>query len=205
MCVRALNRNWADAKRERDVCACWTETEQTDGERKRCVHVLGKQDLARQYQRFSEGAFTPDANDANKSRYSREVGRLNILSLLASFARKKIAPFAREICAIHAWNSLHNRCECASWEGLLPGSSSLVAKCIPVFVKVRRCIYSSGYPHTTTITLSSIFVLDFLPPLVMTSLLEQAPDWLTRREYPPKFRFFNSRHSRLVWTHLETK
>ncbi len=29
-----------------------------------------------------KGAFTPDANDANKSRYSREVGRLNILSLL---------------------------------------------------------------------------------------------------------------------------
>ncbi len=27
---------------------------------------------------------------------------------------------------------------------------------------------------------------------VITSLLEQAPDWLTRREYPPKFRFFNS-------------
>ncbi len=35
-----------------------------------------------------EGAFTPDANDANKSRYSGEVGRLNILSLLASFARE---------------------------------------------------------------------------------------------------------------------
>ncbi len=29
----------------------------------------------------------------------------------------------------------------------------------------------------------------------MTSLLEQAPDWLTRREYPPKFRFFNSRQT----------
>ncbi len=129
----------------------------------------------------SKGAFTPDANGANKSRYSREVGGLKILSLLASFAR--------EIRAIRAWNSLHNRREFASWEGLLPGSSSLVAKCIPVFVKVRRCIYSSGYPHTTTITLSSIVVSDFLPPLVMTSLLEQAPDWLTRREYPPKFRF----------------
>ncbi len=35
-----------------------------------------------------EGAFTPDANEANKSRYSRIVGRLNILSLLASFARE---------------------------------------------------------------------------------------------------------------------
>ncbi len=68
-------------------------------------------------------------------------------------------------------------------------------KCIPVFVKVGRCMYSSGYPHTTTITLSSIVVSDFLPPLVMTSLPEQAPDWLTRREYPPKFRFFNSRDS----------
>ncbi len=124
----------------------------------------------------------------NKSRYSPVVGRLNILSLRASFAC--------EIHAICAWNSLHNRREYASWEGLLPGSSSLIAKCIPVFVKVRRCIYSSGYPHTTTITLSSIVVSDFLPRLVMTSLLEQAPDWLTRREYLAKFRFFNSRYSR---------
>ncbi len=33
----------------------------------------------------TEGAFTPDAN---KSRYSREVGRLNILSLFASFVRE---------------------------------------------------------------------------------------------------------------------
>ncbi len=32
----------------------------------------------------TEGAFTPDVNEANKSRYSRVVGRLNILSLLAS-------------------------------------------------------------------------------------------------------------------------
>ncbi len=37
-----------------------------------------------------KGAFTPDANEANKPCYSRVVGRLNILSLLASFAR--IAP-----------------------------------------------------------------------------------------------------------------
>ncbi len=102
---------------------------------------------------------------------------------------------------IRARNSLHSRVkfttqrEYTSWEGLLPGSSSLLAKCIPVFVRVRRCIYSSGYPHTTTITLSSIVVSDFLPPLVMTSLLEQAPDWLTRCEYPPKFRFFNSRQT----------
>ncbi len=95
-----------------------------------------------------------------------------------------------------SWNSLHNRCEFASWEGLLPGSSSLVAKCIPVFVKVGRCIYSFGYPHTTTITLSSIVVSDFLPPLVMMSLLEQAPDWLSRCEYLPMFWFFNSRDSR---------
>ncbi len=34
------------------------------------------------------------------------------------------------------------------------------------------------------------------PPLVITSLLEQAPDWLTRREYTPKFRFFNLRGSK---------
>ncbi len=36
----------------------------------------------------AQGAFTPDANDANKSRYLREVERLNILSLLAPFARE---------------------------------------------------------------------------------------------------------------------
>ncbi len=48
---------------------------------------------------MSKGAFTPDANEANKSRHSRIVGRLNILSLVASFAR--------EIRFIRAWNSLH--------------------------------------------------------------------------------------------------
>ncbi len=92
--------------------------------------------------------------------------------------RVKFTLFTREIRFIHVWNWLHNRREYASWEGLLPGSSRLVAKCIPVFVKVRRCICS--------------FILHW-PPLVMTSLLEQAPDWLMRREYPPKFRFLNSR------------
>ncbi len=66
----------------------------------------------------SKGAFTPDVNDANKSRYSREVGRLNILSLLASFAR--------EIRFIRAWNSLHNRREFTSWEGLLQAAPVLL-------------------------------------------------------------------------------
>ncbi len=56
---------------------------------------------------WPKGAFTPES-----IRYSREVGRLNILSLLA--------PFAWEI---RAWNSLHNRREFASWEGLLLASS----------------------------------------------------------------------------------
>ncbi len=50
------------------------------------------------------------------------------------------------------------------------------------------------------INLSSIVVWDFLPPLVITSLLEQAPDWLTRREYPPKFRFFILRESRVKYS-----
>ncbi len=75
----------------------------------------------------SKGAFTPDANEAN-----------NILSLLASFAH--------EIRFIRAWNSLHNRREFASWEGLLPGSSSLVAKCMPGFVKVRSSIVQLRLP-----------------------------------------------------------
>ncbi len=93
-----------------------------------------------------EGAFTPDANKLNKLRYSRVVGRLNILSFLTSFAR--------EIRFISAWNLLHSRVKFTTQQ-------------------------------------SSIVVLDFLPPLVITSLLEQAPDWLTQREYPPKLRFFN--------------
>ncbi len=38
--------------------------------------------------RISKGAFTPDANESNKLRYLRVVGRLNILSLLTSFARE---------------------------------------------------------------------------------------------------------------------
>ncbi len=146
---------------------------------RKCKSALNQTDLC-----HTKGAFTPDANDANKLRYLRVVGRLNILSLIT-----------REIRFIRAWNSLQTRHQYASWEGLLPGSSSLVAIFFPVFVKVLRCIYSSGYSHTTTITLSSIVVSDFLPPLIMTSLLEQAPDWLMRREYPPKFWFFNSRDS----------
>ncbi len=56
-----------------------------------------------------EGAFTPDAN---KSCYSHEVGRLNILNLLAR---------ARQ---------LQSRC-----------------KCIPVFVKVRRIVYTAPGTH----------------------------------------------------------
>ncbi len=91
----------------------------------------------------AKGAFTPDANQANKSRYSHVVGRVNILPWTASFARE---------------NSLDNRREFASWEGILPGSFSVVAKWL----------------------------------FVIMSLLEQAPDLLTWREYPPKFRFFNS-------------
>ncbi len=54
-----------------------------------------------------KGAFTPDVNEANKSRYSHVVGRLNILSLLASFAC--------EIRFIRVWNSLHSRVKYASF------------------------------------------------------------------------------------------
>ncbi len=124
----------------------------------------------------SKGAFTPDANEANKSCYSRVVGRLNILSLLASFSwenplhsRVKYSSFAREIHYTTDRNMRHG--------GASAGSSSLVAKFIPVFVKVWSSIVQLRVPHTTTINLSSIVVSDFLPPLVITSLLEQAPDW----------------------------
>ncbi len=48
----------------------------------------------------------------------------------------KFASFAREIRFIHAWNSLHNRCEFVSWEGLLPGSSSLEVRSSMVQLQV---------------------------------------------------------------------
>ncbi len=60
---------------------------------RKCKSALNQTDL-----RHTKGAFTPDAN---KSRYSRVVGRLNILSLLASFAW--------EIRFIRTWNSRHSR------------------------------------------------------------------------------------------------
>ncbi len=47
---------------------------------------------------------------------------------------------------IRAFYSLHNRRKFASWEGLLPGSSSLLAECIPVFVKVRSSIVQLRVP-----------------------------------------------------------
>ncbi len=75
-----------------------------------------------------------DAKEVNKSRYSGVVGCLNILCLLASFAR--------EIHYTTDANSRHGRGFCSS--------SSLVAKCIPVFVKVRSSIVQlrvSTYNH----------------------------------------------------------
>ncbi len=56
-------------------------------------------------------AFTPDATCANKARYSRVVGRLNILNLLASFAR--------EIFIICAWNLHHSRVKFTSQQMLI--------------------------------------------------------------------------------------
>ena len=82
---------------------------------------------------YSYRGFTP-AFEASDSCLPRLVCRLNILSLLASFAR--------EILVIETFTR-----KFASWEGLL---------------RLRS-----------------------LP--VITSLLEQAPDWLTRRVFPPKF------------------
>ncbi len=66
------------------------------------------------------------------------VGRLNI-----EFTR-----------FIRTWNSLHSRMKFTTQQtrirvmggGLLPGSSSLIAKCIPVFVKVRSSIVQLWVP-----------------------------------------------------------
>ncbi len=75
--------------------------------------------------RNSKGAFTPDANDANKLRYSREVGHLNILSLLAPFTReihyKTDAKFASWGGRADALLWLYTRivCRCKSYAILL--------------------------------------------------------------------------------------
>ncbi len=113
-------------------------------------------------------------NDANKSRYSCEVGCLNILSLLASFAR--------EIHYTKDANMRHGRGFCRQLESRCK-MYSCFCKSTKMYIQLRVPTYNHNY-FTTITTMSSIVVSDFLPPLVMTSLLEQAPDWLTRREYP---------------------
>ncbi len=62
-------------------------------------------------------AFTPDATCANKSRYSRVVGRLNILSLLASFAREIL--FTTDVNSRHGrgfCRRLQSRCDMADMD-----------------------------------------------------------------------------------------
>ncbi len=119
-------------------------------------------------------------NEANKSRYSRVVGRLNILSLHASFTRE--IHYTTDTNTRHGGTSarqLQSRCKIFF----------CFCKSTKMYIQLRVHTYNQ-------INLSSIVVWDFLPPLVITSQLEQAPDWLTRREYPPKFRFFNSHNLR---------
>ncbi len=75
-------------------------------------------------------------NEANTLRYSRVVGCLNILSLLASFERE-----------IHYTTDVNS---CHGGGGASAGSSSLIVKVIPVFVKVRSSIVQlrvSTYNH----------------------------------------------------------
>ncbi len=62
-------------------------------------------------------AFTPDATCADKSRYSCVVGRLNILSLLASFARE--IHFTTDANSHHGGASarrLQSRCKMADMD-----------------------------------------------------------------------------------------
>ncbi len=99
-------------------------------------------------------AFTPDATCANKSCYSRVVGRLNILSLLASFARDMGGASAGE---------------------RLQSSKILF---IPVSVKVWRCIVQLRGPHTAMIILSSIVVSDSLRSLHPNHVTTRASSWL---------------------------
>ncbi len=78
-----------------------TKSVEFSGESQKLVHIW------QIFPWLSKGAFTPDANKANKSCYSRVVGRVKILSLLASFTR--------EIHLIRAWNALHSRVKFASF------------------------------------------------------------------------------------------
>ncbi len=156
------------------------------------------------------------ASFAREIRFIRAWNTLHSRVKYASFAREirfirawntlhscvKYASFAREIRFIRAWNTLHSCVKFTTqqtWICIIGGASaasySLVAKFIPVSIKVRSSIVQLWVSTYNQINLSSIVVSDFLPPLVITSLLEQAPDWLTRCKYPPKFRFFNSRDS----------
>ncbi len=64
------------------------------------------------------------------------------------------------------------------------------------FCKSTKYYRAALGTHIQPRLICRLIVSDFLPPLVITSLLEQAPDWLTGHKYPPKFRFFNSRELR---------
>ncbi len=70
-------------------------------------------------------------------------------------SRVKFASFARENHYTTDANSRHGR-------GFCQAAPVSLQNLIPVFVKVRSKVsYSSGYPHTTTINLSFIVVLNF--------------------------------------------
>ncbi len=137
----------------------------------------------------TKGAFTPDANDANKSRYSREVGRLNILSLTYSLHshhwRVKFTTQQTLIRVMRGASARQLQSPCKMY--------SCFCKSTKMYIQLRVPTYNHNY---FVLHCCCCFCVDFLPPLVMTSLLEQAPDWLTRREYPPKFRFFEWHESR---------
>ncbi len=76
-----------------DDTQCYVPLHPKDGSSLQCLFDClrdVKQWMSANFLQLNESncAFTPDATCANKSRYLRVVGRLNILSLLASFARE---------------------------------------------------------------------------------------------------------------------
>ncbi len=94
---------------------------------------------ARIHQTFdltTKGAFTPDANDANKSHYSREVGRLNILSLLASFTR--------EIHYTTDVNLRHGRGFCRQLQSRCK-MYSCFCKSTKMYIQLRVSTYNHNY------------------------------------------------------------
>ncbi len=92
--------------------------------------------------------------------------------------------------------------------------SQLFLECVAGLNDRKGCIFTNDMKLTRQNMKYFVFILSamkvnleittfffylrfpYCPNFFWFRVVEQDPDWLTRREYPPKFRFFNSRVSR---------